>query len=146
MRAPGTDLLKGGARAQQTANCPPSEHLEHSKLQTALIWNIWSTTNCKLPTLGTSGQLGHCKLPCLGTSGAQQTAACPPWAHLEDPGLELCLSQSQHSPHTPWVLSRPAVTSGGISLAPLRQDFTLSLAPREFFSLLSQLGIPGNQE
>lgn len=43
----------------QTANC---------KLQSAL-WNIWSAANFKLPS--------------LGTSGAQQTAACPPWAHLE---------------------------------------------------------------
>lgn len=145
----GQTCSKRGARAQQSAKCKlqtakcPLEHLERSKFQTAFLGHIWSTVNFKVPSLGTSGAQQISKCPPWVHLGEQQTAACPPWAQVEDPGLELCLSQSQHSPHTPWVLSRPAVTSGGISQA---QHFTLSLAPREFFSLPSQLGIPGNQE
>lgn len=65
-----------GHNKLQTAKCS-LEHLERSKFQTAFLGHIWSTANCSLPS--------------LGTSGAQQISKCPPWAHLGNSKLQSAL-------------------------------------------------------
>lgn len=118
MRAPGTDLLKGGSQgtancklpslrtsgAQQTANCPDLEHLEHNKLQTAHLGYIWAAGALQTALLGHIWSTANCSLPSLGTSGGSRAGAVP----LPEPALsshtlgpvQACCNLRRHFPGT----------------------------------------------
>lgn len=114
LAAPGTDLLKGGSQGTancklQTAKCPSSEHLEHSKFQTALFGHIWGTTNCSLPSLGTRGG------PRAGSVPVPEPALS---SHTLGP-VQACCNLRRHFPGTSDTAFHPEPGTKGVLFPPI---------------------------